>query len=363
VSLLMVDPGFRTDRLISLEAHVYARVRTPQDRVVYFQQAIDVLSKTPGVIAAAAVSALPFHDNAIDIETPIHILDETEVPVHERPTTRMTTVTPGYFKLMRIPLRKGRFFSDSDGPNASRVAIINEAMARRFFPDRSPIGRRILIGRGTNHQREIVGVVGDTLRTGLDESPRPEFFLPHGQSGTGSMTFVVRTASEPWGTLPAVKEAIWSVKSGQPFAKIAEVKELMAATHSQRRFHLSLIGLFAGLALLLAAVALFGLVSHIASQRRGEIGVRIALGASMSDILRLIVGEGIGMAAWGVAIGFAGALITGRVLRTMLFGVTEYDPLTFALVPVVLFAVVISACAIPAWRASQVDASRALRAE
>jgi len=363
VSLLMVDPGFRPDRLISLEAHVYARARTPQERVAYFRQTIESLSNTPGVIAAAAVSALPFHDNAIDIETPIQPLGEAEVAVHERPTAYMTTITPVYFKLMRIPLQQGRFFSDADGPDARRVAIINESMARRFFPGRDPIGKRILIGRGMNHQREIVGVVGDTLRTGLDDSPRPEFFLPQAQSGMGSMTFIVRTTTEPWVTLPAIKEAIWSVKSGQPFAKIAEVEELMAATHSERRFHLSLIGLFAGLALLLAAVALFGLISYTASQRRGEIGLRMALGASAKDILRLIVGEGVGMAAWGVVMGLAGALMVGRVLRTMLFGVTQYDSFTFAVIPLVLFAVAVSASAFPAWRAARVDASRALRAE
>jgi ABC-type antimicrobial peptide transport system permease subunit len=205
--------------------------------------------------------------------------------------------------------------------------------------------------------------VGDTLHTGLDDSLRPEFFLPHAQSGTGSMTFVARTAIEPWRLLPAIKEAIWSVKSGQPFAKIAEVKSLMAAAHSQRRFHLSLIGLFAGIALLLAAVALFGVISYTARQRRSEIGLRMALGASTKDILRLIVGEGVGMAAWGVVVGSAGALIVGRVLRTMLFGITEYDPFTFGAVPLVLFAVAVSASAFPAWRAARVDASRALRAE
>ncbi|MGH9673338.1 MAG: FtsX-like permease family protein, partial [Bryobacteraceae bacterium] len=173
----------------------------------------------------------------------------------------------------------------------------------------------------------------------------------------------VRTATEPWGLLPAIKQAIWSVKSGQPFAKIAEVEELMAATHSQRRFHLSLVGLFASMALLLAAVALFSVISYAASQRSREIGLRMALGASTKDILRLIIGEGVGMAAWGVVIGIAGALIVGRVLRTMLFGITQYDPITFAVVPLVLFAVAVSASAFPAWRAARVEASRALRAE
>jgi ABC-type antimicrobial peptide transport system permease subunit len=153
------------------------------------------------------------------------------------------------------------------------------------------------------------------------------------------------------------------VKSGQPFAKIAEVDELIAATHSQRRFHLFLIGLFASLALMLAAVALFGLISYTASQRRSEIGLRMALGASASDILRLIVGQGVGMAAWGIALGIGGALMVGRVLRTMLFGIPHYDPFTFVAVPLVLFAVAFMASALPAWHAARADASKALRAE
>ncbi|MDX2151702.1 MAG: ABC transporter permease [Bryobacteraceae bacterium] len=361
-TLLAVDPGFRPERILSLEVHVYARARTPQERIAYFRQTLDRLSRTPGVVSAAAVSAFPFHDNAIDIETAVQVVGAPELPVHQRPTARITTATPAYFELMRIPLRDGRTFGDADALETERVAIVNEAMARRFFDARGALGQRVVTGTG-GAPRTIVGVVGNTLRKGLSEPPQPELYVPHAQSGTGSMTCVVRTAADPWGLVPAIKEAIWSVKGGQPFSKIATAEQLMSTTHSERRFHLALIALFAGMAVMLATVGLFGLVSYAANQRRGEMGLRMALGASGLNVLGLVVREALSLAGLGVALGLVGALVAGNLIRAMLFGVTPYDPASLAGAPALLLLIAIAASAAPALRAARVDLMRALRAE
>ncbi|MBL8232869.1 MAG: ABC transporter permease [Bryobacterales bacterium] len=363
VHLLAIHPGFTGQRVISLEVHAYRRTPTPEERIAYFRQTTESIRQVPGVQAAAAVSALPFHENAIDVETPVQATGEALKPIDARPVARVTVITPDYFQLMRIPLRQGRFFTDSDGPSSARVAIINEAMARSLFAGTDPVGRQIIVGRGANHVRQIIGVTANTLRTGLDESPRPEFFLPHAQSGAGSMTFVVRTESDPWIALPAIKEAIWSVKRGQPFSKIATVDALVAGTHGERRFQLALISVFAALSLLLAAVALFGFMSYSTSQRRSEIGLRMALGASRRDILRLIISDGLAIAAAGAAAGTAGSWIVGSGIRAMLFGVAHYDVATFASVVLTLAGVTLTASALPAMRAASTDAANALRSE
>jgi putative ABC transport system permease protein len=362
--LLEVNPGFSTERALALEVHAWGVARTPEQRADFFEQTIDRIAALPGVRAAGAVSALPFHESAID-PTITFTVEGRPVPAPgQEPTAYLTVATADYFNALDIPLRRGRFFTRFDRRDSAPVALVNETMARRYWPGEDPVGRKItasLFGQLINC--EIVGVVGDVRHTGLDSEPRPELFRPHLQSAYGSMTYVVRTVGDPLQLLPAVKREVWAVNKNLPFTSTATVAELVSRTLAARRFTLVLLGSFAALALALAAVGLYGLMSFTTRQRTHEIGVRMALGARGRDITRLVVSEGLLLALAGVAVGAAGAWALTRFLGGLLFGVSATDPLVFAALSLLLLAVALVACFVPAWRATRVDPMAALRYE
>ncbi len=364
VRLLQVNPGFSTDKALSLEVHIWGVARTPEQRAAFFEQTLDRIASLPGVRAAGAVAALPFHESAIDPTVTFTIEGRPTPPPGQEPTAYLTVATADYFNVLSIPLRRGRFFSRFDRQGAAPVALISETMARRYWPDEDPLGKKItarLFGQPINC--EIIGIVGDVRHTGLDSDPRAELFRPHLQSPYGSMTYVVRTAADPLTLLPAVKKEIWAINRNLPFTSTATIEQLVSRTLDQRRFTLFLLSSFAALALLLAGVGLYGLISFTTRQRMHEIGVRMALGARPRDVARLVLREGLLMTLSGVAIGAAGAWTLTRFLSGLLYGVSATDPITFAALSLLLLVVALLACWLPARRATKVDPMIALRYE
>ena len=364
VRLLQVDPGFATRKAISLEVHVWGSSRTPQQRAAFFEQTLDRIAALPGVEAAGAVSALPFHENSIDINGTFTIEGKPLPSPGQEPSAYLTSVTADYFATLGIPLRRGRFFTSFDRDGAQPVVLISETAARRFWPDEDPVGKKINLDFvGDSKVREIIGVVGDVRHEGLDSDPRTEVFMPHLQASYGSMTYVVRTTSQPSVSLQAIKNEIWAVNKNLPFSSISTVDELVSRSLGERRFNLILLGAFAGIALTLAGIGIYGLISFSTSRRTHEIGVRIALGAQTRDIMTAVLKEGMLLTTAGLALGLIASIALTRLLSSLLFGITATDPLTFIAISLVLAGVALVACFVPARRATRVDPMIALRYE
>jgi putative ABC transport system permease protein len=362
VRLMQVDPGLTTNNTLSLEVHVWGSSRTPQQRAAFFEQTLDAITALPGVDAAGAVSALPFHDNSIDITGTFTIEGRPAPLPGQEPSAYLTAATTDYFTTMGIPLRQGRLFTRFDRLGAPPVVLIAEKMARRYWQDEDPVGKKIKLGFvGVPVIREIVGVVGDVRHKGLDSDPRIEIFLPHLQEPYGSMTYVVRTTKDPATTLQAVKGEVWKVNKDLPFASIATVDTLIARTLGERRFNLILLGSFAVIALMLAGVGIYGLISFSISRRVHEFGVRMAMGAQTGDIMKMVLKEGVMLMLAGVGLGFMVSVALTRLLSSLLYGTSATDPLTFVVISIALAVVALTACFVPARRATKVDPMIALR--
>jgi putative ABC transport system permease protein len=361
--LTQVDPGFSAENVLTLQVHVYDLNPEPRQQAAYFERALERLRALPGVAAAGAGSAPPFiGEGGIEIDAPFAIDRRPQPGPGEEPTAFHSVTTDGYFAALGIPLLRGRLFTAADHEEGAPVVLINETMARRYWPGEDPVGQTITVRRlGGAVSREIVGVVGDVRHTGLDSVPRAEIFLHHLQAPFGSMTFVVRAASDPLALLPAVKQEIWAVNKNQPFYSVRAMDELVSESLGGRRFSLVLLGSFAAVALSLAGVGVYGLVSFSTRQRTHEIGVRMALGARPGDVLRSVIGEGLLLALPGVVLGLAGAFVLTRFLEGMLFGVAPRDPATFVAISVLLLAVAVLASYLPARRATRIDPMQALR--
>ena len=362
IHILKVDPGFSTDNTYSLQVHVWGSSRTPQQRAVFFEQTLDRIAALPGVESAGAVSALPFHENSIDINGKFSI--EGRPAPSQEPSAFLTVASVDYFSAMRIPLRGGRLFTRFDGHGAQPVVLIGETMARRYWPDEDPVGKKInLAFLGPPKIREIIGVVGDSRHTGLDSNPRTEIFLPHLQEPYGSMTYVVRARDDSAALLQAIKNEVWVINKDLPFASIATIEDLVSRSLGERRFNLLLLGSFAIIALTLACVGIYGLMSFSTSRRTHEFGVRIALGAQTSDVIALVLREGIVLTLSGLGLGVVASIALTRLLSSLLFGVTATDPLTFAVMSLLLAGVALTACFLPALRVTRVDPMIALRSQ
>jgi len=363
VSLSRVDPGFRADKVLLLEVHAWSKHRTPQQRKAFFEQTIEKIAALPGVQAAGAVSALPFHENGIEMNIGFTPEGRAAPQPGQEPSAYMTVVTPDYFRALGIPLLQGRAFSRFDNQDSTPIALVNEKMARLHWPNEDPVGKKMTVRYGQPTLREIVGVVGDVRHAGLDADPQPEFFIPHAQSPTGSMTYVVRTDAEPSMILPNIKEQVWSLDKDLPFNTAGTVEQLVTDSLGERQFYLILLGSFAAIALALAALGIYGLMSFSTSRRTHEIGIRMALGATPEDIVKMLVRQGATLAAIGVALGIAGAVALMRFLESMLYGVSATDPVTFCGAALLLGVVTLLACYIPARRATGIGPLAALRHE
>jgi putative ABC transport system permease protein len=338
----------------------YSELRQNQ----FFEQAIARLNHLPGVVSASAVLPLPLDGDEVGTSLTI---EGQPVAEADRPRTGYTWVEPGYFRTAGIPTIAGRDFNATDDLKTTPVVIINQTLARQFFPHQDPIGKRIKPGIGNGYKtepmREIVGVVGDVRQYGLAAPPGPEVYVSLAQSPLGSMNFVVRTNVDPLSIVGAVRSEMKGIDSDLPFYGVQTFNEYFSQAFTQPRFLTWLLGLFAALALALAAVGLYGLVSYSATRRTHEIGVRMALGAQRRDVMRLILVQGARLALLGIAIGLLAAFGLTRLMASLLYGISASDPLTFAAVAIVLLAVALLACYIPARRAMRVDPMIALRYE
>jgi putative ABC transport system permease protein len=330
----------------------------------FFASTLDRIRAIPGVERAGAVSAMPFMLANIDIKSPLQVLGRDSAPVAEQRGVYITVTAPGYFETMSIPLREGRFLEPHDDEKSRTVAVISESLRRREWPSESPIGRRIrLQWQGDPLEAEIVGVVSQVRHDGLYRAPRPEVFVPLAQVPFASMTYVVRGRGSPGALIDAVKREVWAVDPLQTFYDVSSVAALVEASVVRQRFSVTLMTAFAGFALLLCAVGVYGLISFTTLQRTREIGVRMALGADGDSIRRMVLREGAGLVATGVLVGLAGALAASRLLQSLLFETRAVDPLTFAAATALLASVGLAACYVPARRATRVDPLVALRVD
>jgi putative ABC transport system permease protein len=367
VRLQNVDVGFNPAGLLTLR--VERSESKAQDLVSvapFYQAVLERVQALPGVEAAGVVNAAPVITPGM--RSAIVVEDKPDPPPGQPQLANNRVVSPDYFHTLGIPLLKGRPLSAQDNAQAPAVVLINQAMARRYWGGEDPVGKRFKIGaRAANTPwLTVVGVVGDIRQAGLDNASLPELYLPftqgHARWARPRVLFV-RTAGDPLGLAAAVKEQIWAVDKDQTIWAVRTMEELVARWLAPRRFNLWLLGVFAALALALASVGIYGVISYAVSQRAREIGVRMALGAQPRDILKLIVGQGLALTLGGVAVGLLASFALTRWMESLLFGVSATDPLTFAGVALLLTVVALLACYVPARRATKVDPLLALRSE
>ena len=363
--LVNVDLGFAPGNAVALQVFAWNRQAGDEARVNFFRETLRGIHALPGVTAAGAISAFPLGLADVTVETPFTIHDRPPPPPGEEPSTAISQVTPGYFEAMRIPFRAGRRFDERDDAERPGVAIINETLARRHWPDADPLTEGLTMQvMGQAFEAEIVGVVGATRAQGFDSGRRPEVFVPHAQSGaSGSMTYVVRTAGDPADSISAVQDAVWAVDPLQTFYSVATVDQLLSDTLAARRFTTTLLVLFAVAALTLAGLGIYGVIAVATAQRTREIGLRLAMGARPLDVVRMVVRGAIALAGSGIVLGVVAALWTSQFLTSLLFGIAPTDITTLVGVSVLLLLVGASAAWLPARRAARVDPLVALRTE
>jgi putative ABC transport system permease protein len=353
-----VDPGFRAGGVLTLPLSLPSTAyRTDAERRAFFGGLLDRLASMPGVRSVAAVNRTPLGGNVL-------------VPVEIQGRAGETTVdrrvsTPGYFRTIGIPVTEGRDFEVGDLPDSDKVGIVNATAAMRFWPGESALGKRfrLILRSGPGPWVRVVGVVGDVRHHGLDQAVEPEVYVPYEHAAVESMVVMLRTDAVPAAVIPLLRDAVWSMDRNLPLDRIQMLEDVVYASVNEPRARMLFLNGFAALALLLAAIGLYGVISYSVARRRRDIGIRLALGAKPEDVLRLVVGQGLLLAAAGVAIGLLGALMLVRSLSAFLFGVTPADPLTLAGVTAILLIISAIASYVPARRATRIDPVEVLRAE
>jgi putative ABC transport system permease protein len=359
-----VNPGFDPHNVVTANIDLPDAKYSDAQKAVFFQNLIPKLSGLPGIQSAAAVYPLPMGGD--EIRTTFEI-EGRPVAKSDEALTSLRDITPNYFATMRIPLLQGRDFDAREQPKSTPVVIVNEALVRQYFSGENPIGKHIKpgISAGSDQpvMREIIAVVGNVKHSDLVSDFTPESYIPSAQIPFGSMTLVARSSQEPHSIAKMLTGTVQSMDPDIPTYSWKTAEEYLDGTLSVPRFNTVLLALFAGLAMVLTAVGLYGVISYTVAQRTHEIGIRMALGAKPQDMMKLIVGQGIQLGVVGVGIGCAVAVGLTHFLSSLLFGVTATDPISYAGVIVLLFAVVVLACYVPARRAMRVDPMVALRHE
>ncbi|WP_163999505.1 ABC transporter permease [Pyxidicoccus caerfyrddinensis] len=358
--LRRVDAGFTTERVLTLRVELPDASYGDGGRGAgFFREALERVRALPGVESVGAINRLPLESANVGVTLRI---EGRPTPLDGSAEVDRRVVTSDYFDTLRVPLLRGRVPDASDARSEVRVALVNEALARRFFPGEDALGHRVWTDfEGEGGWTTIVGVVGDTRNEALGAAPRPQFYRPHVQIPAIGMTLVVRTRGEPLGLARAVREALWAMDPDVPVDHVRTLEQVAEGSIATPRLVLSLLVLFALLALVLGAVGLYGVMSYAVGQRTYEFGVRLALGASGADVLRQVAGEGLVLAGTGIAAGLVLGVAAGRVLSGLVFGVGTTDPLTLFGASLVLATVALLASLVPAWRAARVDPGRVLR--
>ena len=360
--LQQVAPGFDTSNTLAMSAGLpTTKYPDAHQHAAFFDRVLEQVGALPGVVSVGATTTLPLSGGGST--QPFTIEGRPEVAVAEQPTAKVRYISPNYFQTMGIPLQQGRFFSDQDRENGVQVVIISETMARQFWPGENPIGKRLTPSFHLQQgPREVVGVVGD-VKAGLDADVSPVMYMSYKQAPRPYMTIVTRTASNPQNFTQAISKAIHAVDKEQALWNVRTMEQVLTASVSGRRFNMTLLITFAGLALVLAAVGVYGVMNYSVTLRRRELGIRLALGAQTGDVLRLVLGQGLMLTLTGVGIGLAAAYGLTRLMESLLYGVSATDLLTFISVSGVLVVVGLLASYLPARRATKVDPMIALRSE
>jgi putative ABC transport system permease protein len=365
--LQAVDPGFRPQDTLSFEVSLPRTTYEEDAQIVsFYDRLAERVRALPGVRTVGGVMGLPLSGLRFNIS--FKVAGRPEAPLGQEPTMEVRVATPDYFRTLGVPLQRGRFFTDADTAETTQVAILSEAAAKKFFPNEDPIGKRIEMGwgRGKDGKRaggEVIGIVGNVKELGLDEEFPAEIYLPIRQWPVGRMTMVARTAVPPMALADEVKKTVQELDANLPVNDIRTLEEVVAESIAQPRFYMLLLAVFAVVALVLAAIGIFGVMSYTVSQRTREIGIRMALGAQGGNVVGMVVRQAMLLAVVGLALGVTAALALSRTMTTLLFDMSPTDPITFAAVVGVLASVASLASYLPARRAALVDPIEALRAE
>ncbi|MFM8533310.1 MAG: FtsX-like permease family protein [Acidimicrobiia bacterium] len=361
MSVTNVDPGFETSQLLTWQMNLPQRLVSNADRLAFYRDFFARMEALPGVVSVGGTTRVPL--GSTSVSTTVQIEDRP-VPTAELPEVQFRRSMHNFFETMGIPLRRGRLFDATDGPTAPPVAVVNDTMARKLFPDQDPIGQHVRAGPGANGPwTTIIGVVGDIKHGGLEEVPQPEMYINYLQGAPVGPFIVLRTTGDPSLLAATVRAEARAIDKHLPLYDMRTMTTLRSEAVSTRRFVLLIVGAFGVLALGLAAIGVYGVMSLIVSERTREVGVRLALGAEPSHLLGMIVGQAAELAGLGVAIGLLVAVPMAPLLDSQLYGVQSFDPMTFVSVPLVLVLIAALAALVPAREAMRIDPLAALRTD
>jgi len=356
--LVRVDPGFDAHNLltmnISLSTTKYAR---PEQQIEFFENLLDRVSSQPGIRSAAISATLPLTFKRI---TPVLPEGQPEVPLAQRPFVDVEAISPKWFQTMGVPLRNGRTFTQMDNATAPPVVIVNEVFARRYWPGQDAVGKKVVIGRRPD-SAVVLGVANDVKNQGLEKTPQAQLYLPFPQLPWSDMNLLVRTDVPSQDVIAAIRAQISAIDSAQPITDVQTAEELIDGSRVQPRFTSLLIGVFAATALILAIIGVYGVLSYSVAQRTQEFGIRLALGAHRGDILRMVLRQGMLLAASGIAVGVCLALIVTRLLESALYETGARELSAFVVAPLIFLVVAMLASYLPARRAMRVDPAETLR--
>ncbi len=361
--LQQVDPGFNPDNALAATVSL-PKQKYPEkhQQAAFFQQLLEKVRTLPGVQTVGVTSVVPLSDD----DSVLSFNTDGRPPLlpGASQSTNYYSVSADYFKAMGIPLRRGRLLTERDTKDAPHVALINETMAQKIFPNEDPLGKRINFNGGDKPDwYEIVGIVGDVKHYGLAQDTTLQTYEPYMQQTLAKMTLVARTTGDPLALSATIRNAVISLDKEQPLSILKTLEQLVSTSIEQQQFSMLLLGVFAVVTLLLAAAGIYGVLSYAVTLRTSEIGIRMALGAEATDVLRLVLGQGMKLVGLGVALGLLAALALTSLMKTLLFGVSATDPLAYVGIALLLMFVALLACWIPAWRATKVDPMIALRCE
>jgi putative ABC transport system permease protein len=361
VKLLDVDPGYSAENLLTARLQLPPRYSEKLRRVQFYEQTLQRIAELPGVTAAAATSHLPLgsYNMGGELRVEGHVLQEGE----KLPSAPITSVSPDYFRAMGISLRAGRVFNDGDNKDTPSVAVLSETLARQLFSNEDSIGKRLFVPGSGSELTTVIGVVGDIRHQGLDRDVDPAVYLSYRQMPRPSIALVFRTTVDPASLAPALRSAVHDVDPALPVYMVMTMNERISNSVAGRRLNLLLLGSFAALALILAGVGVYGVISYVVTGRTHEIGIRMALGAQKADVLGLFLKQGMALVLLGLGIGLLVAFALSRLMTSLLFGVSAADPITFAGVSFLLSLIALLACYFPARRAARIDPLVALRHE